>query len=761
MATCVRYGLAVCVLCVAGMLEARAQTALNDQAKPVQKELSPRELERREAMKLYGLGLLCERDNRLLEACRHFEEAVKLDPQARAIHKSLIPLYLAIERVDDALAACRKTVELDPNECETWYLYGRLLKDQGKSKEAMAALAKALACPKLKDQPEFLVQIASDLGQMREEAKDVTGALAAYAEVLKVLEHPTALLESGLLSRKEIDAKAAEMYEHIGSLCLEARRFDQAADAFTRAQKKDPELAVRINYHLARVRLAQDQPADALKHLDEYLKTQPQATEPYDLKITLLQKLNRAGEIIDALKAHAENDAHNIDLQLLLARQYAREGKVADAEEHYKSIAREAPRPEVYRGLFQLYKTRPGQVSQVLDMLDKAIRDSGNRANPGAASATLSARAMLIVLRDDADLVKAILRVAQRELNGGQVAKRESWSYLAVLAIRTEQLEAAEQLYRACLDNINPGNEAEVYFGYVSVLQQLRKHEEVIKVCRKGLKEAHNSNRLYFHDRLARTLIQLDRLDEALAEAAEGVKIATDKNRVQFRVLHAHIHALANRFDKAIEECQAVLKDDASKPEEMRDARYALSGIYSMAKKHAQAEEQLRLILVDDPNDATANNDLGYIMADQNKNLDEAEKLIRKALQLDREEKRRTKHEKGGDEGAEEASEERKPKITTEDDRDHAAYVDSLGWVLFRKGQVEEARKELEKAVALPDGSDDPVVWDHLGDVYLRLNKPDQARTAWKKAEKLYEVDKRRKRDEQYKELKQKLKVLK
>ena len=47
---------------------------------------------------------------------------------------------------------------------------------------------------------------------------------------------------------------------------------------------------------------------------------------------------------------------------------------------------------------------------------------------------------------------------------------------------------------------------------------------------------------------------------------------------------------------------------------------------------------------------------------------------------------------------------------------DNACYIDSLGWVLFRRGQVDAARKELEYATTLPDG-DDPVIYDHLGDV--------------------------------------------
>ena len=86
--------------------------------------------------------------------------------------------------------------------------------------------------------------------------------------------------------------------------------------------------------------------------------------------------------------------------------------------------------------------------------------------------------------------------------------------------------------------------------------------------------------------------------------------------------------------------------------------------------------------------------------------------------------------------------------------------MDSLGWVLFRRGKFDEARKELERAAALPGGDDDPVVWDHLGDVYFRLDQPGRARAAWHKAITLYEVEKRRTMDYRYKEIKHKLKLL-
>src|SRR5262249_44797495 len=146
------------------------------------------------------------------------------------------------------------------------------------------------------------------------------------------------------------------------------------------------------------------------------------------------------------------------------------------------------------------------------------------------------------------------------------------------------------------------------------------------------------------------------------------------------RRLRVSVLAQAGRFDQAEKEALELFKD-FKEPDQVREVRYLLSGVYSQAKENAKAEEQLDLIIKEHPDDARAYNDLGYNWADQNRNLEEAETLIRKALELDR------KQRGSG------------PKIDPDSDRDNAAYVDSLGWVLFRRGKPEEAKAELEKAV--------------------------------------------------------------
>lgn len=61
-----------------------------------------------------------------------------------------------------------------------------------------------------------------------------------------------------------------------------------------------------------------------------------------------------------------------------------------------------------------------------------------------------------------------------------------------------------------------------------------------------------------------------------------------------------------------------------------------------------------------------------------------------------------------------------------------AFILDTLGWVLFKKGKFKEAVEVLEKAHALqPDVS---IISEHLGDVYIKLNMQSKARLLFLRA---------------------------
>jgi tetratricopeptide (TPR) repeat protein len=730
----------VVLLCAAGLC---GQGDIPEDRPAVHVPVRPpnrRDRDRRQAQTLFGVAALQEHRNQLVEAVRTYEAVVRLDPDAAEPLRRLVPLYIALERTDDALAGCRRVLELDPDDGETAFLYARQLRRRGDNREARAVLSRAADRPALDRRPELKARVCGELAVLSEEAEDWDTAEKNYRRVAAVLDHPEPLLEQGFGTRAEIDAQAAETWERLGRVCLQAGKTEQALEAMRQANRLEPARAARLGFHLAEALARQGRAAEALVRVEEYLRSRPEGTEGYELQVRLLRQLGRDADVLPALEAAAQRDSHNAALGLLLARECTRAELPDRAKTVYQRLIAESPTVDAYRGLLDLYRDRPDHILALLDAKVKAATDekAGDaRPRPGEVSPGAHARAMLGVLRQDADLVRRLLPAAQDRLR-----KRVGLGYgtrvlLANLAGRTGQLGDAEALYRACLDTTRD-NEHEVYQGLLTVLQRAHKYEDMVQLCQGGLRHAEATNRVLFHLHLAEAYAALGRDRQALAAADAAVADAGEKERLRCRLERAQLLTGAGRHADAAAECRALLRE-YNQAGDVRAIRSVLSAVHSAAHDYVRAEEQLRLILQTDSADATANNDLGYLWADQNKNLAEAERLIRKALDLDREQRR------GG------------AALGLEGEEDNAAFVDSLGWVLFRRGRLQDACRELERAAALPGGDDDPVVWDHLGDVCQRLGRTDRATVAWKKALQLYELGVRSRNDGRYDDIKQKL----
>jgi tetratricopeptide (TPR) repeat protein len=150
------------------------------------------------------------------------------------------------------------------------------------------------------------------------------------------------------------------------------------------------------------------------------------------------------------------------------------------------------------------------------------------------------------------------------------------------------------------------------------------------------------------------------------------------------------------QYDRAEE---IVRKLKAAKPDEP-DVDYLLAGIYTQKGDDRKAEEVLAGILKGHPRDSAANNDLGFMWADRGQRLAESERMIRIALQ---------------------------------ENPESAAYLDSLGWVLYKQNKLDSALVYLRRAVRL-EPQLDPVVWEHLGDALVRTGHQDQVGPIYEKA---------------------------
>ena len=309
---------------------------------------------------------------------------------------------------------------------------------------------------------------------------------------------------------------------------------------------------------------------------------------------------------------------------------------------------------------------------------------------------------------------------------------------MGVLAAHHGKLDSALMQYRRAVQDAPKELEAEAYAGLLNTLWRARQPGEIVRTCEEGLRTASATSPVLFHFHLASALADLGEAAKALDAADKAILLATAADRLSVRSRKAYVLKALGRWDDAVALYRKML-DEFESPADRALIRYGLASALWGAKKHAEAEAELRAMLDADPDHAGACNDLGYHLADQGRNLPEAERLIRHAIVVDRADRR-----KAGD-----------------PEPDNSAYLDSLGWVLFRRGNLAAAREHLERAAALPDGAIDPTVWDHLGDVCFRLEDKTKAKAAWETAAKLYAADARAKREGRAESVARKLKQVK
>ncbi len=339
---------------------------------------------------------------------------------------------------------------------------------------------------------------------------------------------------------------------------------------------------------------------------------------------------------------------------------------------------------------------------------------------------------MLEKLMADSAGTKKMLAVAQAtSKESPDKFNRNATFLLALAAENAKEVEASAYFYRLnAKQNLRLLSEQSVgkaYEGLIRMYAKNKKYAECEKVCTEFLamegEENESIERLkpLVLRHMILVIARQGSVDRAMKKVDELIE-EQPRNWLH-RVLKAEVQREGNKLEEAaktyLDVIDRVGKDKRLSKEDstefIDEYRYLLSGLYVDLEQIDKAAEQLKILLAREPNNSTYNNDLGYIWADRGMNLPESEKLIRKAIEDDRKARRK-------------ANLETKP----EEEHDNAAYLDSLGWVLFKQGKAKEAKPHLLEAVKEKE-TQSLEVWDHLADVHLALGEKAEAIAAWKK----------------------------
>ena len=212
------------------------------------------------------------------------------------------------------------------------------------------------------------------------------------------------------------------------------------------------------------------------------------------------------------------------------------------------------------------------------------------------------------------------------------------------------------------------------------------------------INSAQPDNYVHLGELLLTRLRENDRAVRVMQEARRHVP-----NAPQITYLLAVALREAKHSQEAVTTFEEALHESEAGGQEMVNDRFFFE--YGAAAERAglydKAAELFKRAIELDPADAAqAYNYLGFMWADQNIHLDEAEDYIKRALAAEPE---------------------------------NGAYLDSLGWVHYRQGKYEQALAELLSAAAELK-EEDPTVFEHIGDTYSMMKQTAKALEFWQKS---------------------------
>jgi tetratricopeptide (TPR) repeat protein len=657
--------------------------------------LHPRTAEDRrqiEALRDYATARALEDRRQWREAIALLEQALKQDPDSLPILRRLGRLNFVLGRRDEAAKFGRRVLEVDPGDTATIGLMLEYHLRKNDPAGAEALLKSILDNPKLSRNSAGYLFAERSLGELyATRLRQPEKAADAFARVVEGLDEKAASRLSPGDQRRILGTDEADAYARFGIVFNEVQRHDLAIRAFQRGLAYDPDHA-EIPRLLAETYLKAGRPEQALNALEPFLKRQPQGREPYELLTEILKTLKREEEILPRLEAAAKNDPKNAPLQYYLADRYREAGQREKADELYKQLLATQPDPQGF-GALSASLLREKKFDELIKLLGDAF------AKPDTLEAVKPQIEAIANDPESAELVlDAGLKLQQAE---PPRLSKESRQILGYIATKAKKLDKLVPIQRLALRQ-DPSPQA--YREFWLDLYRSGQYEEAAAILEEMLGKFPDERDARILAALAQTRALAGNMETALEAIDEALKLNPndpDTVRDAYRMKGAYLARLG-RNDEGIAFYKDLLDRFPNDEEILKLAHSGLSIIYVNMDQLDKGEAELEILLERYPDDPGVNNDLGYLYADQGKNLEKAEAMIRKAI-------------------AEEP--------------ENAAYLDSLGWVLFKQGKIQESLEPLEKAAKA--GSADPTILDHLGDVYFKLMDLKKAQEAWRKAEQV------------------------
>lgn len=499
-----------------------------------------------------------------------------------------------------------------------------------------------------------------------------------------------------------------------------------AVEAFKMTLVYDQE-SPAVNMRLAAEYLKQGLISESLSQAEEAVKKDPKNIDARLLLGGLYSSLKLYPKAMVEYSTVMKLQPQNTEAPLYIGALYSEQKQSDKAVKYFESLAKNADYTTPYLAHYYIGRVRMDQSGAKHEKEAETSLKKALRLKPDFVDALLSLGALYTKQKKE-DKAIALYREFQKENSpNARVAELLAQTYIdrgdyeqaygqlevvetdsddplnvrmkmALILIEQKKYEMAIQ---KLVDVLKDAPESDkVRFYLAAIYEETRQNEKAIKEYRKIPVTSTFYGESIVH--AAYLLKGLGRLGESLEVVEQGLKNRQDQPNIY--AMYASLLDENNDHKTA----SKVLQQGLEKFPENAQLRFYYGTINDRLGNKEVVVEEMKKVLEIDPNHVQGMNYLAFTWAEMGKHLPDAEKLARRALELE-------------------------PK--------DGYVLDTLGWILYKQNKFNESIKFLEAAFKVQ--STVSIIAEHLGDAYYKQAMVDKAKKMYRKAADL-ETDKKK-----------------